>query len=135
MWVIEALVPDWLWERIAPVPPPPKPRRHRYPGSRPVDDRAALAGIVFVLKTGDHLEPVAHGAGRLLRGDLLAAAAGVDRGRPLAVPARAAAGPAARSASWTWIGARSRLPHSRTQRGGHVGPSPSTAARPAPSTT
>ena len=27
-------------------------RRHRYPGRRPIDDRAALAGIVFVLKTG-----------------------------------------------------------------------------------
>ncbi len=27
-------------------------RRHRYPGRRPIDDRAALVGIVFVLKTG-----------------------------------------------------------------------------------
>src|SRR5215218_3834696 len=52
MWVIEDLVPDGLWERIAPLLPPPKPRRHRYPGRRPIDDRAALAGIVFVLKTG-----------------------------------------------------------------------------------
>ena len=38
--------------RIAPLLPPPKPRRHRYPGRRPIADRAALAGIVFVLKTG-----------------------------------------------------------------------------------
>ena len=52
MWVIEQLVPDGLWERIAPLLPPPKPRRYRYPGRRPIDDRAALAGIVFVLKTG-----------------------------------------------------------------------------------
>jgi transposase len=52
MWVIEELVPDGLWERIAPLLPPPKPRRYRYPGRRRVDDRAALAGIVFVLKTG-----------------------------------------------------------------------------------
>jgi transposase len=52
MWVIEDLVPDGLWERIAPLLPPPKPRRYRYPGRRPADDRAALAGIVFVLKTG-----------------------------------------------------------------------------------
>ncbi len=51
-WVIEGLVPDGLWERIAPLLPPPKPRRHRHPGRRPIDDRAALAGIVFVLKTG-----------------------------------------------------------------------------------
>src|SRR4051812_13500580 len=52
MWVIEDLVPDGLWDRIAPLLPPPKPRRYRYPGRRPIDDRAALAGIVFVLKTG-----------------------------------------------------------------------------------
>lgn len=50
--VIEYLVPDGLWERIAPLLPPPKPRRYRHPGRRPADDRAALAGIVFVLKTG-----------------------------------------------------------------------------------
>ena len=52
MWVIEELVPDGLWEGIAPLLPPPKPRRDRYPGRRPIDDRAALAGIVFVLKMG-----------------------------------------------------------------------------------
>jgi transposase len=51
-WVIEELVPDGLWEPVAPLLPPPKPRRYRYPGRRPIDDRAALAGIVFVLKTG-----------------------------------------------------------------------------------
>ena len=50
--MVEELVPDGLWERIAPLLPPPRPRRHRYPGRRPADDRAALAGIVFVLKTG-----------------------------------------------------------------------------------
>jgi transposase len=50
--VIDELVPDGLWERVAPLLPPPKPRRSRYPGRRPIDDRAALAGIVFVLKTG-----------------------------------------------------------------------------------
>ena len=45
-----ALVPDDLWEAIAPFLPnePPKPK-----GGRPrVLDRAALAGIIFVLKTG-----------------------------------------------------------------------------------
>jgi transposase len=50
--VIEKLVPDGLWEQVAPLLPPPKPRRCRHPGRRPADDRAALAGIVFVLKTG-----------------------------------------------------------------------------------
>jgi transposase len=32
--------------------PPPKPRRYRHPGRRRIADRAALAGIVLVLKTG-----------------------------------------------------------------------------------
>ena len=50
--MIEELVPEGLWERVAPLLPLPKPRRHRYPGRRPVGDRAALAGIMFVLKTG-----------------------------------------------------------------------------------
>src|SRR3954467_10827821 len=49
--VIVDLVPDRLWEQVAPLLPPPKPRRYRHPGRQPVDDRAALAGIVFVLKT------------------------------------------------------------------------------------
>jgi transposase len=46
----ETLVPDDLWEAIEPFLPkePPKPK-----GGRPrVPARAALAGIVFVLKTG-----------------------------------------------------------------------------------
>jgi transposase len=51
IWVIEELVPDGLWERVEALLPP-RPRRRRYPGRRPVGDRAALAGIVFVLKTG-----------------------------------------------------------------------------------
>ena len=44
------LVSDELWEIIEPLLPeePPKPR-----GGRPrIDDRAALTGIVFVLKSG-----------------------------------------------------------------------------------
>ena len=44
------LVPDDLWEVIEPLlpPEPPKPK-----GGRPrVDNRAALTGIIFVLKSG-----------------------------------------------------------------------------------
>ena len=44
------LVSDKLWKTVEPLLPdePPKPK-----GGRPrVDDRAALAGIVFVLKSG-----------------------------------------------------------------------------------
>ena len=50
--MIEELVLDGRWERVAPLLPSPKPRRYRYPGRRPIDDRVALAGIVVVLKTG-----------------------------------------------------------------------------------
>jgi transposase len=44
------LVTDELWETIAPLlpPDPPKPQG----GSPRTDDRAALTGIVFVLKSG-----------------------------------------------------------------------------------
>jgi transposase len=46
------LLPDDLWEFIRPFLPPHKPRRFRYPGRKPVDDRKCLTGILFVLKTG-----------------------------------------------------------------------------------
>jgi transposase len=46
------LVSDALWERIEPLLPPPKPRRARFPGRKPLDYRKVLTGIVFVLKTG-----------------------------------------------------------------------------------
>jgi transposase len=46
------LVCDELWALVQPLLPAPKPRRFRYPGRKPVDDRKALTGILFVLKTG-----------------------------------------------------------------------------------
>jgi transposase len=46
------LVSDELWEIIQPLLPSPKHRRFRYPGRKPVGDRQALTGILFVLKTG-----------------------------------------------------------------------------------
>jgi transposase len=46
------LVPDDLWERIAPLLPAPPERRHRYPGRLRVSDRTALAGVLYVLRTG-----------------------------------------------------------------------------------
>jgi transposase len=46
------LVDDELWAIIRPLLPPPKPRRSRYPGRKPLDDRRCLTGILFVLKTG-----------------------------------------------------------------------------------
>ena len=46
------LLDDELWELIQPLLPPPKPRRWRYPGRKPLSDRQALTGILFVLKSG-----------------------------------------------------------------------------------
>ena len=45
------LVDDELWELIAPLLPP-RIRRYRYSGRRPLDDRKVLNGILFVLTTG-----------------------------------------------------------------------------------
>ena len=44
------LLPDDLWSRIAPLLPPARPRPRG--GRPPVPDRAALTGILFVLRTG-----------------------------------------------------------------------------------
>src|SRR3954452_9192100 len=46
----KALVSDELWALVAPLLPPPRPRPKG--GRPPVDDRKALAGILFVLKSG-----------------------------------------------------------------------------------
>lgn len=46
------LVDDELWARIEPLLPASKPRRSRHPGRKPIDNRQALSGILFVLKTG-----------------------------------------------------------------------------------
>ena len=46
------LVSDELWELIEPILPPPKRRRHRYPGRKPFDRRRVLTGILFVLRSG-----------------------------------------------------------------------------------
>lgn len=46
------LVPDDLWERVTPLLPPAPERRHRHPGRLRVPDRVALAGVVYVLRTG-----------------------------------------------------------------------------------
>jgi transposase len=50
------LVSDALWERLEPLLPPPKPRRDRFPGRKPLEFRKVLTGIVFVLKTGINWE-------------------------------------------------------------------------------
>ncbi|MGH1569446.1 IS5 family transposase [Methylobacterium sp. P31] len=44
------LLPDDLWTEIAPLVPPPRPRPKG--GRRPIENRAALTGILFVLRSG-----------------------------------------------------------------------------------
>jgi transposase len=46
------ILDDDLWALVEPLLPPPKPRRERFPGRKPVEARKALTGILFVLKTG-----------------------------------------------------------------------------------
>src|ERR671912_2388368 len=46
----KALVSDELWALVAPLLPPPRPRPKG--GRPPVEDRKALTGILFVLKSG-----------------------------------------------------------------------------------
>jgi transposase len=50
--VADELVPDGLWDRVAPLLRPRPLRRRRYPGRLPADDRAALRGIVYAPRTG-----------------------------------------------------------------------------------
>lgn len=44
-------IDDALWEIIEPLIPV-RPRRKTHPGRRPIDNRACLEGIIFVLRTG-----------------------------------------------------------------------------------
>lgn len=44
------LPPDDLWDAIAPLLPPPRPRPKG--GRGPIENRAALTGILFVLRSG-----------------------------------------------------------------------------------
>ncbi|QCP54114.1 IS5 family transposase [Trinickia violacea] len=46
------ILDDDLWALIEPLLPPPKPRRSRYPGRKPLDNRAVLTGILFILQSG-----------------------------------------------------------------------------------
>jgi transposase len=50
--VAKPLLDDGLWGVVEPLLPPPKPRRFRHPGRKPLENRRALTGILFVLRTG-----------------------------------------------------------------------------------
>ena len=61
--MISGLLPDDLWSEIAPLLPSPKPRPKG--GRPPIENRAALTGILFVLRSGIPWEmlPVEMGCG------------------------------------------------------------------------
>lgn len=46
------ILDDDLWTLIEPLLPPPKRRRKRYAGRKPIANRQALTGIVYVLRSG-----------------------------------------------------------------------------------
>ncbi len=46
------LVDDALWAQIEPLLPKRRSRRRRYAGRKPIPDRAAFTGILFVLRSG-----------------------------------------------------------------------------------
>ncbi|QQR46143.1 transposase [Myxococcus xanthus] len=48
--MVRELAPDAFWERVAPMLPPPRPKKKL--GRPRADDRAALEAIVFVLQNG-----------------------------------------------------------------------------------
>lgn len=47
----DPVITDAVWERIEPLVPE-RIRRRRYPGRKPLDDRAVLTGILIVLARG-----------------------------------------------------------------------------------
>ncbi len=47
----DPVITDAVWERIEPLIPQ-RARRRRYPGRKPLDDRAVLTGILVVLARG-----------------------------------------------------------------------------------
>lgn len=46
----EQVIDDAIWVELEPILPQPRARRVRYPGRKPQSARAALGGILFVLR-------------------------------------------------------------------------------------
>lgn len=45
------ILDEQIWGFVEPLLPEPNRRRFRFPGRRPVENRAALIGILFMLNT------------------------------------------------------------------------------------
>ncbi len=119
-WIVD----DELWALVAPLLPA-RPRRFRYPGRRPLDDRLVLQGILFVLHTGIGFGAPAPGAGVWLGDDRLAAPARLAAGRGVAAAAPAPFGAPSQLRSDRLV-ARDRrcLLHPGQKGGSWLGPSP-----------
>jgi transposase len=52
MEVAKPILDDDLWTLIEPLLPLPKRRRKRYAGRKPIANRKALTGILYVLRSG-----------------------------------------------------------------------------------
>jgi transposase len=50
--VAKPILDDELWALIEPLLPAPKERRKRYAGRKPISNRQALTGILYVLRSG-----------------------------------------------------------------------------------
>jgi hypothetical protein len=63
------LLPDGLWNRIAPLLPPPKPRRFRYPGRKPIDNRSKASPNPlrpWLARSGTQVAPIGAEIGQFL---------------------------------------------------------------------
>ncbi len=123
------LVSDELWALVASLlpPEPPKPK-----GGRPrVSDRAALTGIVFVLKSGIPWGDAAAGNGLRFRRDLLAPVARLAGGGRVGPAAPDLARSAGRSRPDRLEPSSAGLGQRSGQKGGEaVGPNPTDRGKP-----
>ena len=119
-WIVD----DELWGLIEPLLPQ-TPRRFRYPGRRPLDDRLVLHGILFVLHTGIGLRAPAPGTRVRLGDDRLAPPACVAGRRGLGSPAPGLIGAPAGSRSHRLVTRDRRFLIRPGQKvGSWLGPSP-----------
>ena len=139
------LVSDELWEIVQPLLPAAKPRRFRNPGRKPLDDRKALTGILFVLKSGIPREMLPQEMGLWFRDDpvsstgqaLLAPAAGLAASRSVAEAPRNAVAQIARGGGSGLVPGvcGQRVSAGRGRRGKRPAPIPRTGANPGASIT